>query len=243
MPNHSWAGDAIALPDTIAKLKASVVAVGTVQKTRRPPSIFRGTGFVIADGLHIATNAHVVPEKLDQDKNEMIAVFAGNAKATTIHRATKIAEDRDHDLAILRIDGPALKALSLGDSQSVREGEIYAFTGFPIGMVLGLNAVTHRCLISAITPIVIPQLSAHQLEKKTLARLVAPYEVFQLDATAYPGNSGSPLYHPETGHVIGIVNKVFVQQTKESAIQQPSGIAYAIPINHLQELMRKQPIK
>jgi len=135
MPNHSWAGDAIALPDTIAKLKAGVVAVGTVQKTRRPPSIFRGTGFVIADGLHIATNAHVVPEKLDQDKNEMIAVFAGNAKATTIHRATKIAEDRDHDLAILRIDGPALKALSLGDSQSVREGEIYAFTGFPIGKV------------------------------------------------------------------------------------------------------------
>ena len=56
------------------------------------------------------------------------------------------------------------------------------FTGFPIGMALGINAVTHRGLISAITPIVIPQLSGQQLEKDTLARLIAPYDVFLLDA-------------------------------------------------------------
>ena len=110
-------------------------------------------------------------------------------------------------------------------------------------MALGINAVTHRGLISAITPIVIPQLSGQQLEKDTLARLIAPYDVFLLDATAYPGNSGSPLYHPNTGEVIGIINKVFVQQTKRSAIQQPSGISYAIPIKHLQELLKKSGIK
>jgi serine protease Do len=63
-------------------------------------------------------------------------------------------------------------------------------------MVLGLNAVTHRGIISAITPVVIPQVTAKLLEKKIVSRLTAPYNVFQLDATAYPGNSGSPLYQP-----------------------------------------------
>jgi len=240
---HAFAGAPTALPDTIARVKSSVVAIGTFQKTRRPPSIFRGTGFVIGDGLHVVTNAHVLPEKLDEEKNEILAVFGGKTNAVTIHQATKVAEDRDHDLAILRISEPLLTAMALGDSDRVREGETYAFTGFPIGMVLGINAVTHRGLISAITPIVIPQLSGHHLGKKTIARLIAPYDVFQLDATAYPGNSGSPLYHPDTGQVIGIINKVFVQQTKESGIQQPSGISYAIPIKHLQELLKKNGIR
>jgi len=240
---HAFSGELTALPDTISKVKSSVVAIGTFQKTRRPPSVFRGTGFAIGDGLHVATNAHVLPVKLDHEKNEILAVFGGKTIMVTIHQATQVAEDRDHDLAILRISEPLLTAMTLGDSDRVREGETYAFTGFPIGMVLGINAVTHRGLISAITPIVIPQLSGHQLEKKTLARLIAPYDVFQLDATAYPGNSGSPLYHPDTGQVIGIINKVFVQQIKESAIQQPSAISYAIPIKHLQELLKKYGIK
>jgi hypothetical protein len=34
------------LADTIEKIKPSIVAIGTFQKTRRPPSIFRGTGFM-----------------------------------------------------------------------------------------------------------------------------------------------------------------------------------------------------
>ena len=231
------------LPDTIEKIKPSIVAVGTFQRTRRPPSVFRGTGFAVGDGFHVITNAHVLPEKLDSEKKEVVAVFAGKANAIEIREATKIAEDRDHDFAILRITGRPLIAMILGDSNRVREGETYAFTGFPIGMVLGLNAVTHRAIVSAVTPIVIPQISGQQLEKKILNRLTAPYNVFQLDATAYPGNSGSPLYHPESGQVVGIVNKVFIQETKESVIQKPSGISYAIPIIYLQELLKKSGIQ
>ena len=233
------AGDAAALPDVIEKIKPAIVGVGVFQKTRRPPSIFRGTGFVVADGLHVITNAHVLPEKIDSEKKEIVAVFAGKANLVEIREATKIAEDRDHDLVILKITGRPLPAMSLGDSNRVREGEIYAFTGFPIGMVLGLNAVTHRGIISAITPVVIPQLSGQLLEKRIISRLNAPYNVFQLDATAYPGNSGSPLYSPDTGHVVGIINKVFVQETKETVIQKPSGISYAIPIIHVHELLKK----
>jgi len=233
------AADGNALPDTIEKIKPAVVAIGTFQKTRRPPSIFRGTGFVVADGLHVVTNAHVLPEKIDAEKRELIAVFAGNASQMEIREAAKVAEDRDHDIAVLKLTGRPLPTLTLGNQQRVREGEIYAFTGFPIGMVLGLNAVTHRGIVSAISPIAIPQLSAQLLEKNVVARLSAPYNVFQLDATAYPGNSGSPLYDPASGQVVGIINKVFVQESKETVIQKPSGISYAIPVNHIRDLLRK----
>ena len=144
---------------------------------------------------------------------------------------------------MLKITGRPITAMVLGDSNRVREGETFAITGFPIGMVLDLNAVTHRAMISAVTPIVIPQLSGQNLERKVLTRLTAPYNVFQLDATAYPGNSGSPLYHPENGQVVGIINKVFIQETKESMLQKPSGISYAIPIIHLQELLKKSRLE
>ena len=63
--------------------------------------------------------------------------------------------------------------------------------------------------------------------------------MLQLDATAYPGNSGSPVYDPDTGDVLGIINMVLVKSTKESALSQPSGITYAVPSSHLQSLLDK----
>ena len=55
---------------------------------------------------------------------------------------------------------------------------------------------------------------------------------------AYPGNSGSPVYDPETGKVLGVINMVFVKGTKESVLTQPSGITYAVPSNHLRALLQ-----
>lgn len=68
----------------------------------------------------------------------------------------------------------------------------------------------------------------------------SPYTVFQLDGTAYPGSSGSPLYDPETGVVYGIINMVFVKGLKETALSQPSGITYAIPSNHIYNLLQQK---
>jgi S1-C subfamily serine protease len=67
------------------------------------------------------------------------------------------------------------------------------------------------------------------------------FPVFQLDATAYPGNSGSPMYDVETGRVVAILNMVFIKTTRENILSQPSGIAFAIPIRHLRELLVKEP--
>lgn len=67
------------------------------------------------------------------------------------------------------------------------------------------------------------------------------FSIFQLDATAYPGNSGSPVFDAGSGEVIGITNMVFIKGSKEAAVSQPSGITYAIPENYLKDLLLKAP--
>ena len=228
-------------PQTIQRVKGSVVAVGTFQRTRAPAFRFLGTGFAVGDGSTIVTNAHVLPATLDADKLETIAILiAGQGREAQLRPATRGASDPAHDLALLRIEGTPLPPLAVRDSDGVREGEAILFTGFPIGNVLGPHPATHRGMVAAITPIAIPPANATQLDPRMIRQLTSgAFPVFQLDATAYPGNSGSPVYAPATGEVIGVVNMVFVKGTKESALTQPSGITYAIPSRHLVELMKR----
>lgn len=231
------------LADTIGTVKASVVGVGTFQPTRAPAAQLRGTGFALVDGSHVLTNAHVVSETLNIERNEQYIVFAGSGSDQDVRNAEKVALDRTHDLALLKISGKPLPPLRLGDSDRVREGGQYAFTGFPIGTVLGLYPVTHTGTVSAITPIATPLDRSGQLNGKLIRHLQSPFDIFQLDATAYPGNSGSPLYDPDTGAVMGVVNMVYVKQSKESVLQDPSGISYAIPINYVRDLLRDAGLK
>jgi S1-C subfamily serine protease len=226
------------LPKTIALVKKSVVGVGTFQKTRSPAVRFAGTGFVTGDGLSVITNAHVLPPALDHNAMETLGIVVGQGSEFTFRTATVAAVDREHDLALLRIEGAPLPALQLGDAGNMAEGRELAFTGFPLGMVLGLHPVTHRALLSAITPIVMPSLSSGKLGAAAIAQLQrGRFPVYQLDATAYPGNSGSPVYDPGTGVVYGIINMVFVKGLKETAITAPSGITYAIPAVHARALL------
>ena len=226
-----------ALPDTIRRVKPGIVGIGTVQKTRHPPIRLLATGFVVADGQHVITNAHAIPDILDTEGREFLAVLVHEGKGAG-RAATVVKRDRAHDLALLRFSGSPLSTLRLADSGTVHEGELYAFTGFPIGMMLGMRPVTHRGIICSITPIAIPQMSTQQLDPNMIRRLRNPYDVYQLDATAYPGNSGSPRYDPTSGRVVGVINTVFVKETREAALEKPSGITYAIPSRYVQALLK-----
>ncbi|PPC90887.1 MAG: serine protease [Methylobacter sp.] len=226
------------LPSTIDKIKPSIVAVGTYMAKRNPRAIMLGTGFVVGDGKTVITNEHVVPKTLDVEHLEQIAIFFRYGEDNKIILAKHLVSDADHDLAVLSLTEGQLPALKLGKASTVKEGGLYAFTGYPIGMVLGLYPVTHRGIVSAISPVVIPSLHSGQLNSAMLKRLGNPYDVFQLDATAYPGSSGSPLYDIDSGEVVGVINKVFVQETKENLLTKPSGITYAIPVNHLDKLLK-----
>jgi len=229
--------------DTIARVKNSVVAVGTVQKLRTPQFRFLGTGFVVGDGTLVATNAHVIAKPLAPGPDPellAIAVPSGNPQKGQVRIVQKASEDLERDLALLRMPGAPLPALVLRDSDAVREGEDFLLTGFPIGGVLGLFHVTHRAMISAVAPIVIPPPDAGKLDAALIRRLQAGvFPIFQLDGTAYPGNSGSPLYDPETGEVVAVLNMVFVKGGREAALSAPSGISYAVPSKYLRTLVER----
>lgn len=221
----------------IDNLKPSVVGIGSFQSLRSPALAFVATGFAIDDGLSVITAAHVITDLLANGQAGSLGVLVRDGENAQFRSATLTALDKEHDLARLRIKGAPLPALRLGNSDAVREGHALAFMGFPLGMVLGLHHVTHRCIVSAITPLAMPTTSARKLDGKLLNQLQKPgYAVFQLDGTAYPGSSGSPLFDPLTGEVVGVVNMVFVKGVKEAAITAPSGITYAIPANFIHAL-------
>lgn len=232
------AAGAAGLPDVIDKVRPSIVAVGIYRPSGSPRQQFRGTGFVVGDGRHVVTNYHVLPNQLDDRRKEQLAVFSGRGRRATFHAATVIAQDRRHDLAVLRIKA-RLPTLSLSDGSIAREGTEIALTGFPIGMALGLYPVTHRGIVSAISPMAPPQLGSRVLSSKMIRAMRDPYDVLQLDATAYPGNSGSPVYSQVNGQVLGVINSVLIKQTKEAVIEKPSGISYAIPVRFVRELLHK----
>jgi S1-C subfamily serine protease len=45
------------------------------------------------------------------------------------------------------------------------------------------------------------------------------------------------MYDIETGQVVGIINMVFVKGTRETALSQPSGISFAVPVRFLTDLL------
>jgi len=229
--------------ETIERVKPSIVAIGTFQTTRVPQFRFLGTGFAVGDGTLAATNAHVISATLEPgaDPEVLVALLPGaDASRVGVRKLTRAAVDAEHDVALLKMEGPPLRPLKLRDPTSVAEGDSLLFTGFPIGGVLGLFPATHRAMVAAIAPVAMPSPTGRQLDPKVVRRIRdASFSVFQLDATAFPGNSGSPLYDPATGEVVGILNMVFVKATKESALTQPSGISYAIPSNFLIELLSR----
>ncbi len=229
------------LADTLARIKPSVVMVGTWQKTRSPAFRATGSGFAVGDGTLVATNAHVIPATLDAARLETLAIAVPDGEGRVgIRMAKERARDREHDLALIEFSGQRLPAVQLREAQDVREGENYAFTGFPLGALMGFHPTTHRGMISAIAPVVLPAGSARELGAEEIRRLESDrYPVYQLDAAALPGSSGSPLWDPVRGDVVGIVSLVIVTRGQGRAATQPTGISFALPIRHLRELLAR----
>jgi serine protease Do len=235
-PSPAWAAD---LPSLISTMKASVVPVGTFNPTDSPRFGFKGTGFVVGDGSLIVTNFHVLPEFVRKDGPTALVIVAnGNKGEGQVRRVNVVATDRVRDLALLQLEGSPMTPLAL-DEVPAREGQNIALMGFPIGSALGFAPVTHRGIVSSITTAALPAPTADRLDPRAVAALRSGnFEVFQLDATAYPGNSGGPLFDAESGRVLGIMNMVLVKAGRESAISSPTGISYAVPVSALRDLMK-----
>ncbi|WP_269519020.1 S1 family peptidase [Alteromonas sp. BMJM2] len=222
----------------VEKVSESTVAIALNSPLKHSTPKILGTGFAVGNGNYVVTNYHVVSSVLDPTIVEDYVVLKGKGTKLNMIKGSVVHIDVQHDLALIALEG-RLKPLELDDSELLPAGKEIAFTGFPIGAVLGLYPATHRGFISALTPDAIPAQNADQLTAEMMKRLASTSVIYQLDATAYPGNSGSPMYDVKSGKVIGIINKVIVKDAKESALTAPSGISYAIPVAFIEKLLSR----
>ena len=158
--------------DVLAKIKPSVVIVGSFKSTDSPRFRLRGTGFIVGNGNTVVTNAHVLPSDSENMTDTSLVVQVRISDRELQMRQAEVLEvDKVHDLALLRFQGAAAPAVPIRDSDSVREGQPVAFMGFPIGGALGFSPVTHRGMISSIVPSAMPTPNARLLNEQSTCTL------------------------------------------------------------------------
>lgn len=180
------------------------------QQNRRP-QVERGVGsgvLVSADGS-ILTNHHVV------DGADKITVLMSDNKS---YEAKVVGTDQPSDLAVLKIEGQGLPFLNLGNSDSVRVGDIVLAIGNP----LGIGQTVTAGIISA------------KGRRTGLSDGNSFEDFLQTDAPINRGNSGGALVNL-AGELIGINSQILSGGAGGGNI----GIAFSIPSNMAKSVMEQ----
>jgi serine protease Do len=174
---------------------------GSVPRQRREQSL--GSGVILTDDGYIATNNHVVAAA------DQVRVVLPDGKEFT---AKIVGTDPHTDLAVVKVDGTTLSAITVTDSDNVDVGDIVLAVGNPFGV----GQTVTSGIVSA---------------KSRGGMGIVDYEDFiQTDASINPGNSGGALIDAE-GRLIGI-NTAILSRTGGN-----QGVGFAVPINLLRNVM------
>jgi len=173
----------------------------------------QGSGIIITEDGYIVTNYHVVSDvdtRYETSKNNELTVFLHDGEEI---KAKYIGGDSSKDIAVIKIDRNNLTPAILGDSASLKVGEIAVAIGNPLGIEFA-GSVTGG-YISALN--------------RTIELDSDMFSLIQTDAAINPGNSGGALVN-SLGEVIGI-------NTAKVAVSGVEGLGFAIPINDVKPIV------
>jgi S1-C subfamily serine protease len=154
------------------------------------------SGAVVAPDGYILTNSHVV-----HDAREVSVRFTDGS----VRPAEVVGEDPPTDLAALKVLATGLSYMEIGDSNTLKVGQLVIAVGNP----LGLESTVSTGVVSSIGR-AIRSISGRLIEN-----------IIQHTAPLNPGNSGGPLVNAR-GQVVGINTAIIVAT---------QGIGFAIPSN------------
>ena len=195
--------ESLSVSEVYEKAYKSVVEITTTLNQSSPTgeqqASGQGSGFVFDAEGHIVTNHHVV----DGAQSVSVRFWDGST-----YDATVVGTDPSTDLAVIKVDAPASKLVTLevGDSTQLTVGESVVAIGSPFG----LEGTLTSGIVSALN------------REMTSPNNFTISNSIQTDAAINHGNSGGPLLNA-AGEVVGVNTQI------KSDSGGSDGIGFAIP--------------
>ena len=200
------------LPSIVGiKIDYTVNSTSIFGRTGSTTATASGSGIIISEDGYILTNNHVVSSS-SSDSNSYYQISEATKVTVTLfndeteYEAKIVGQDKQTDLAVIKIEKTGLTKAEFADSDDVKVGEFAIAVGNPVNMT---STVTTG-IVSAVN-------------RKITDSDGKTYTCIQTDAAINSGNSGGALVNAQ-GKVIGI-------NTLKLSGTGIEGIGFAIPIN------------
>ncbi len=250
------------LTESYRRVRECIVAFSPKQlliKQGEPlPEIFPifGTGVIIREYGLIVTNDHVVeafksipkPPNSTQNTSGIVAIFfkhTGNTlkqvpldvcatiRINNFIPGTSYFGPPKPDIAFVMVKAKGLPFVEIDNSTILEEGLEVATAGFPLGDL----ALTAPGWLHQVTPTL----------QKGIISAVLPFmcshpHAFTINIMVQGGASGSPIFLPETGKILGILYGSLTEPNHTSEglrYSSPTNISYVVPSNFFSEPLKQ----